>query len=386
MKTMRIGITIGLTSTNESLWINGIKQNALALAKLLSASPAQHTVTLLNTTTVPVTSALPWDITAPVTQAFELQWALANLDVLILLGGQLAAEPSAALGAAGVKLVGYKCGSEAVVSTEAVVHGTVLAGAPYYNPHLNALWLVPQVAELNAHYYRVLHRCDVAHTVPFVWDPAPLEAACIGLPHAGLYAPKANAYIDDVGGARGARLTVLEPNRDLLKTFLTPLLIAECLYRTMPEAINVVRLMNLHHRRDHAELKGVLDATDLHRDSRVTVEGRFETPWVLAHHTDAVVSHQWGNPLNYAYLEACWLGYPLVHNAELCRDLGFYYAGHDVAAGAAMLGQAISLLGASAQAEQEAISYRNYQRASIARFLPNSGQLQAQYDNLLSQL
>ena len=29
MKALRIGITIGLRSPDESLWVNGIKQNAL---------------------------------------------------------------------------------------------------------------------------------------------------------------------------------------------------------------------------------------------------------------------------------------------------------------------------------------------------------------------
>ena len=386
MKALRIGITIGLLSSNESLWTNGIKQNALALASVLRRSPIGHTVTLLNTTPVAVTADLPWDIAAQPTQGFDLPWAKANLDVLIFLGGQLPGEPSAELQSAGVKLVGYKCGSEAVVSAQAVISGAVLAGAPYYNPHFDALWLVPQVAELNAHYYRVLHRCERVSTVPFVWDPAPLERVCAPLPHGGLYAPKAGDYIDTVGGARGARLTVLEPNREMLKTFLTPLLIAEQLYRRRPNQINAVRLMNLHHRRLHSELKGIVEATDLHRDGRLTIEGRFDTPWVLAYHTDVVVSHQWGNPLNYAYLEACWLGYPLIHNAVLCKDLGFYYPGHDVVQGALMLEKAIDLLGGNASARGEAAHYCAYQRAAIARYLPASGQLQAEYDKLLNDL
>ena len=61
MRSLSIGITIGLRSVDESLWVNGIKQNALFLAQLLSASPREHEVWIVNTTYVPITSALAWD-------------------------------------------------------------------------------------------------------------------------------------------------------------------------------------------------------------------------------------------------------------------------------------------------------------------------------------
>jgi len=51
----------------------------------------------------------------------------------------------------------------------------------------------------------------------------------------------------------------------------------------------------------------------------------------------SVISHQLENPLNYFYLEVCWQGYPLIHNASLCSDLGYYYAGNDAEEGARRL-------------------------------------------------
>ena len=36
---MRIGITIGIQKKNESIWINGIKMNAIFLAKALNPPP-----------------------------------------------------------------------------------------------------------------------------------------------------------------------------------------------------------------------------------------------------------------------------------------------------------------------------------------------------------
>jgi spore maturation protein CgeB len=46
---MYIGITIGLQTENESIWINGIKMNAIFLMNALQV--AGHKVVLLDTQT-----------------------------------------------------------------------------------------------------------------------------------------------------------------------------------------------------------------------------------------------------------------------------------------------------------------------------------------------
>jgi hypothetical protein len=93
-----------------------------------------------------------------------------------------------------------------------------------------------------------------------------------------------------------------------------------------------------------------------------------------------VVSHQWENPLNYFYLEVCWQGWPLVHNADLCPELGYYYAGHDLEAGRDRLLEAIH------HHDEDASGYLARQRAAIARFLPDRAQTVATYASLLERL
>ena len=58
-RSLRIGITIGLQQEAETLWNNGIKQNALFLAEALKHCPNVASVVVVNTTSVAVTSALP---------------------------------------------------------------------------------------------------------------------------------------------------------------------------------------------------------------------------------------------------------------------------------------------------------------------------------------
>ncbi|WP_143599209.1 DUF2827 family protein, partial [Variovorax boronicumulans] len=47
---LRIGITIGLHHEAETLWNNGIKQNAVFLAEALKHCPSVASVVLVNTT------------------------------------------------------------------------------------------------------------------------------------------------------------------------------------------------------------------------------------------------------------------------------------------------------------------------------------------------
>ena len=81
---------------------------------------------------------------------------------------------------------------------------------------------------------------------------------------------------------------------------------------------------------------------DIVKDKVATFESRYITPWFLSEHTDVVVSHQWENPLNYAYLDTLYLGYPLVHNAHMIKDVGYYYEDNNVEQGAEMLWYALT--------------------------------------------
>lgn len=56
---LRIGITIGLHHEAETLWNNGIKQNAVFLAEALKHCPSVASVVLVNTTATPITPPCP---------------------------------------------------------------------------------------------------------------------------------------------------------------------------------------------------------------------------------------------------------------------------------------------------------------------------------------
>ncbi|WP_175991759.1 DUF2827 family protein, partial [Burkholderia stagnalis] len=141
---LRIGITIGLRAPDESLWINGIKQNALFLAKLLMASSHGYRVTLVNTTDVRLTDALPWSRAVYDTRAFAD--AKDSLDVLIELGGQISEEQTVYLKARGTKIVSYCCGVEYINAMEAMLFGRRLWDSLFINRGYDEVWAIPQIA------------------------------------------------------------------------------------------------------------------------------------------------------------------------------------------------------------------------------------------------
>jgi hypothetical protein len=367
-RPLKIGITIGLFAEDESLWTNGIKQNALFLAKLFKTSPLGHRVVLLNTTGVRITPSLPWSLEDFPTE--PLGDGALDFDIVFELGGQISADQTEALKRRGARLVSYGCASEYVQNIEAMIFRRPLWDSIFVNPRFDALWIIPQAAETSLWFLQTLRRRP-ARVVPFVWDPMALEAAAGGLPHAGEYRPHGSPK----------RLAVIEPNIDVLKFCLYPLFIAERAYRATPGAISFLHVTNADVLvREDREFAGVARQLDIVRDGKASFVGRFGTPQFLSDHTDIVISHQWGSPLNYLYFEVCWQGYPLVHNAHLCPELGYYYRENDIDEGGRVLVEVL------ARHDEAWETYRERQRRLLRRFMASNPQLAATYDELMFAL
>lgn len=368
MKPLRIGITLGLRESQESLWLNGIKQNALFLCDVLRACETVECVQLVNMTGID-TSAVAWD---------RARWPVASfddvkdsLDILIELGGQIDRDRTAYLKQRGTRLVSYCCGVEYVNVMQWVLFPRTPGGGELFvNDRYDAVWVIPQVAPTSEHFFRAFRRCETT-VVPFVWSPALLREASASLPGGGQYHPRQGA----------ARVSVIEPNSDVVKFCLYPILIVEETFRAAPESISFLHVTNAKHLAEgSAEFVSLMNQLDLVRAGKASFVGRYPTPGFLSMHTDVVVSHQWGNPLNYLYLEVCWQGFPLVHNASLCADLGYYYADNDVRGGAAQLTRALR----SHDGEWQA--YRDRQRSAIARYLTDNLQVIREYRRHLERV
>ncbi|AIY39601.1 hypothetical protein LT85_0441 [Collimonas arenae] len=368
-RSLRIGITIGLHQENESLWNNGIKQNAVYLAETLKHCPSVLSVHLVNTTTTAITAALPWDLTRWPTVTFEQ--AKDNLDVLIELGGQIDEYQTAYLKTQGCRLISYCCGFEYIHVMQSVLFGRPMWGYDLYvNQRYDAIWMVPQVATNSQSYFETLRRRP-AQVVPFVWDPIFVNQRSREFEHHGEYRPH--------GGAK--RLTVMEPNNDIVKFCMYPAFIAEEAYRQRPQDIQILQVTNAERlAHESKEFVAVMNRLDIVRQHKAVFLGRYDTPQFLSQMTDVVISHQIENALNYFYFDVCWQGYPLVHNAYMCSDLGYYYEGNNVQDGCRKLIDALTTHDNNWEA------YLARQRKVLERFLPDCPEVTAEYERLLSAL
>lgn len=369
MSGLRIGITIGLHHPGETLWNNGIKQNAAFLSLALRNCPQVEHVVLVNTTAVPITGALPWNLDQFPTVGFDA--AKDIVDIMIELGGQIDANQTDYLKKRGARLVSYCCGSEYVLAMESMLFRKPLWGQHLFvNQRYDDIWMVPQVADLSRPYFEVLRR-KTARVIPFVWSPVFIEERARALPGGGVYQSSPHPK----------RLSVMEPNLNVVKFCLYPVFIAELAYRQLPNDIDRIQVTNSEQLATQSpEFISLMNQLDIVRNRKAVFVGRYETPSFLAEHTDIVISHQLGNPLNYFYLETCWQGYPLIHNASMCRDLGYYYEDNDVEEGAR------KLIGALASHDTGAVAYRQSQRNAISRFLPENREVISTYSMLLEAL
>jgi len=84
--------------------------------------------------------------------------------------------------------------------------------------------------------------------------------------------------------------------------------------------------------------------------------------------------------LNYLYLDLAWMGWPVVHNANLCSDVGYYYDGFNYEEGGEKLKYAIL------NHDENVDTYTKKNREIIDRYLPTNKKLQEDYKQLVANL
>jgi len=119
---------------------------------------------------------------------------------------------------------------------------------------------------------------------------------------------------------------------------------------------------------------------DIMHTDKLKYVGRYPVSTFLSSETDIVISHQWENPLNYAYLDAMYYGYPLVHNAEMIKDAGYYYPDFNISKGVDQLKLALD----NHDSNLEEYSKKN--KSALNRYLSTNKKLVDTYKKLLDNL
>ena len=288
----------------------------------------------------------------------------------------------------GVKLVSYVCGNEYLINSESILYGHGESGAfeqektNQRKSLFDEVWLIPQMMGMNECYKRTLSRCAKVIEAPFIWSPKGIEAI----------AEKNGATLNDFvyvnvkkEKSKCKKLATFDPNISVMKWFLPSFVLCERAYQLAPQLIDRIYVTNAFREKigdtlNAKKIENTVRYTDLFLDKRVFFEKRFIAFEFMKTHADVAVFHQWGNPLNYIYLEMAWLGYPFVHNAHLCSDLGYYYEDYNLEQGAEVL------LSAIMKHDSVAHEYLRINRERVDRYLPTNVDLQQKYKKMFDDL
>jgi hypothetical protein len=336
MKNLKIGITLGLQSNTESIWTNGMKQNVLMFVHLLKQSKNDYQVCILNTIDVDFSEKKPSYLDG--IDIYNFKEKFMDMDLIVMMGAQVYDEDIQKFKEdKNKRFIGYKCGNNYVIHMENVMFKENKKKYFEYETTFDELWYIPQQHDTNSGFFSTLYRTN-AFIVPFIWHHKFLLESVKDIEKGyadGRY-KKGYKYNPD---KEKKVIGIMEPNINIVKYGLIPAMIAEESYRgdVGNSKIDKVMITNGEKVKANHEFMSIIRTFDLFKDKKLSAESRYQTAFILTQYFDVVISHQILNPLNYLYLDAAFLGYPVLHNASLCKDLGYYYENGDTKQGAKML-------------------------------------------------
>lgn len=368
MQKLKVGITADLT---VSLFSNGINQNALYLAMLYNQMgheasiiaagedpKAQRELKSIGISSIEIIS---------IAKAFEI-----NYDMLIVVGIRLEQKhidlfkkrnPS-------FKHVSYRCGNEIFTDTEIILHNAHQARSESFQalsnpPKPDQIWAIPQMEVTNLDYYTYINQGQRnATVVPFVWDPLITE---------GL---QKTEKIPNWTPRDTRRISIMEPNLGMMKNCILPITFCDWFMRD-GERLDHIYSWSTQKLSTNKRLIKVIQHGNPQLIKVLSAEDRRPTLRVLNNHTDLVLSWQMENNLNYLYFDVIWHGWPLVHNAQFCKDIGYYYNMNQAAEASAQMKNAF---------ENHTEDYKDVMRERIKRFTKENPQLVEQYRMLTENL
>lgn len=321
---LKIGVTIGAKCLNE-LFNCGIHTNVINIFKLLESIP-EFDLTMLSIFDLDLENLKDKHSVFDDIEIKFLNKEGENFDVIIFMGGlPHAADIIKLHNMRKIKLIYYKCGNDFINLAEKILwdKDPKIERDDLFT-FFDEVWYVPQQKEQNHNHYKLMFRHSKIVQVPFVWHPRLLDHEINELSKQNKLKPYDTTKNKKILG-------ICEPNISTVKLCLVPILIAEQSYRSSTkDKIDYLMVTNATKYQNNGNFKTFCHNLDLQHDGKLSIEHRYKITYILNEHIDILISHQQYNPLNYLYLDCVYLGYPVLHNGELCKDIGYYYDGYDI--------------------------------------------------------
>jgi hypothetical protein len=317
-----VGITIIIKNPKEdSLFSNGIRQNVILLREMYSKCKNVNNAYIINAhpnvtkESFKNTSWEPYaDYIIPLEEIEE------KCDLIVVCHGSLHLDEYAHFKSKGKKIVKQVLGAELNMFNEVMLFNLPTSGIYSRNPHLSAIWMSGHFYDRDRYFFEAMFDCPVLEG-PYIWDPRFIQHHVEVLKkensdYNGVYAPN---------GVQAKKIATMEPNLNMVKTCSVPIITAELLYRKYPESVGDMKVFGAAEVKKKKDLINFAIGLDIYKAKKMTFEARYPVVWSLYKHVDILLCHQNGCELNYLYLDAAWLGWPVVHNSPMMKDLGWYY-------------------------------------------------------------
>jgi hypothetical protein len=361
-------LTIAITAacypikSPNHLWCNGLNQNCIFLARMLEEMGHYVYVIHNDLEKLRTSQGVPPNLELLHTDDLTK----VHFQVIITLGHTLkpAIMERYTEMYPNTKHILYVCGNTFINTIENTLFTEKSTALPKYK--YDQIWVIPQMEKTSVDYLRFYYNNSKVTVVPFVWSPT------IG-----------EEFIRRSGSKEYENqpiksIAVLEPNISVAKHFLFPLIVAEEFLRQGND-FKYLYLMCADKYRNHPNVKDILKQTELSKHKKVSAENRYPTLTTLNRWADLVLSFQWENPLNYLYLDVAWWGWPIVHNADYCQDIGYFYHEFDAQEATAAVKYAF-------EHHASDTGYKERMRQRIRRYTLENPQLLQDYHRLFADL
>jgi hypothetical protein len=374
MKKVNVAITINITEPTESFFTNGIKQNAIILRDCLLKTDIVNECYYMNFGPQKDLSKSPW-------KKYE-KWvindfnsAIEKIDLFInvcINMGDLEIEKFKRRNKNG-KVINHVMGNEYYSFLEKTLFKQDEISTIYNIKDIDATWLSAHLYETNKDLYEVLYDTK-AYIAPYIWSPSFLMGHVESLKNSGmseLYVPSNNAK---------KRISVFEPNIQMNKTSIFPMIIAEKFYKKYPDEVRNFNIFGTDLIKNKKPFIKFASGLQVYKNKHMFFESRYPIAFSLIKHSDIVLSHQQDLALNYLYFDAAWLGYPVIHNAHFVKELGWYYDRYEAEVAVKHIHEVITIFDTVPGYRQD---YLKNSREYIAKFLPDHPSNVKGYNDLI---
>lgn len=321
---INIGITIKLSDPkNDSLFSNGIRQNVILLQEMYEKCKNVNKSYIINTSDIDseLYKGTAWEKYSPF--IIDSEQGKEMCDMVVVSHGNMSLKKYEEYKRLGKKIVLQVLGSELGNFNETVLFKSEPSNIYKKNPFITTVWTSPHFYDRDRFFFEARYECPV-YEAPYIWDPRFIEEHVKILEKPDkpiLYTPKSEKK----------RISVLEPNINMVKTCTIPIVISELFYKKNPAFVEKISIFGGKKLSDKKDMVDFVAPLSSYVDKKLFFEARYPVVWTLSTHTDILLTHQNECELNYVYLDAAWLGYPVVHNSPMMKDLGWYYPENNAA-------------------------------------------------------